>query len=77
VLGGHLRSYIFQNYHELAHPGLLVKVFYFATGLGHRAVIIFFALSGFLVGGKALADILHHRVFGHTTLCAVLHHFES
>jgi peptidoglycan/LPS O-acetylase OafA/YrhL len=61
VLSGHLRSYIFKNYGELTQEGLLDKAFYFATGLGHQAVIIFFALSGFLVGGKALDDILNHR----------------
>jgi peptidoglycan/LPS O-acetylase OafA/YrhL len=57
VLSGHLRSYIFQSYGELAQESLPVKAFYFGTGLGHQAVIIFFALSGFLVGGKALEDI--------------------
>jgi len=41
--------------------GSLVKVFYFATGLGHQAVMVFFALSGFLVGGKALDDLLKHK----------------
>src|SRR6266851_431381 len=61
VLTGHLRAYIFQSYGEVTHTGLLVKVFYLVTGLGHHAVIIFFALSGFLVGGKAFADIFSHR----------------
>ena len=62
VTAGHLRSYIFQSQLHLAQAdvqiGLPVKAFYFATGLGHQAVMIFFALSGFLVGGKALDDIL-------------------
>jgi peptidoglycan/LPS O-acetylase OafA/YrhL len=61
VLAGHLRPYIFQSYDELLHGGLPIKTFYFITGLGHQAVIIFFALSGFLVGGKALEDILRQR----------------
>jgi peptidoglycan/LPS O-acetylase OafA/YrhL len=61
VLSGHLRSYIFQSYGELADASLPVRAFYFTTGLGHQAVIIFFALSGFLVGGKALEDILNRR----------------
>jgi peptidoglycan/LPS O-acetylase OafA/YrhL len=38
-----------------------VNAFYLLTGLGHQAVMIFFALSGFLVGGKALDDILAQR----------------
>lgn len=65
VLAGHLRAYVFQNFTEATLAGagtsIFVKTFYFATGLGHQAVIIFFALSGFLVGGKALEDILSQR----------------
>lgn len=33
-------------------------IFFFLTRLGHEAVLIFFVLSGFLVGGKALERIL-------------------
>ena len=54
VMAGHLRAYVFQNYDSLNSPDLSVKIFYAITGLGHQAVIIFFAMSGFLVGGKAL-----------------------
>jgi peptidoglycan/LPS O-acetylase OafA/YrhL len=61
VLVGHLRAYIFQSYGEVAQMGVALKAFYFVTGLGNEAVIIFFALSGFLVGGKALQDLLQRR----------------
>jgi peptidoglycan/LPS O-acetylase OafA/YrhL len=61
VLASHLRAYIFQSFGELAHTDVLTRAFYFTTGLGHQAVIIFFALSGFLVGGKAFQDILDRR----------------
>jgi peptidoglycan/LPS O-acetylase OafA/YrhL len=65
VLAGHLRAYIFQSFSELeiagSQAGALVKSLYFATGLGHQAVIIFFALSGFLVGGTMLDNILSKR----------------
>ncbi len=65
VVTGHLRGYIFQSFHDLEQAGGQVgaveRIFYFATGLGHQAVMIFFALSGFLVGGKALDDILSHK----------------
>jgi peptidoglycan/LPS O-acetylase OafA/YrhL len=61
VLAGHLRAFVFQGYGELAYANVPIKAFYFATGLGHQAVVIFFALSGFLVGGKALDDILNWR----------------
>jgi peptidoglycan/LPS O-acetylase OafA/YrhL len=65
VMLGHLRAFVLQSYTEMTaadvHVGPIVKLFYFATGLGHQAVIVFFALSGFLVGGKAFADILNDR----------------
>jgi hypothetical protein len=67
VLAGHLRAYIFQSAVDLEQAGLqlgvLGKVFYFATELGHQAVMVFFALSGYLVGGKALDDILEAKIF--------------
>jgi peptidoglycan/LPS O-acetylase OafA/YrhL len=63
VLAGHLRAYIFQSFSQLSEAGIHVsmidKVFYFVTSLGNEAVMIFFALSGFLVGGKALGDLLN------------------
>jgi peptidoglycan/LPS O-acetylase OafA/YrhL len=61
VMAGHLRSYVFTNFGSLSEPGILVKLFYGITGLGHQAVIIFFAMSGFLVGGKALEQMLSKR----------------
>ena len=61
VLSGHLRAYLFQSFGELTHADAPTLAFYFITMLGHQAVIIFFALSGFLVGGKALQDISSHR----------------
>ena len=65
VLCGHLRAFVFQSFVDLersgVHPGIAVKAFYATTGLGHQAVMIFFALSGFLVGGKALDDILQRK----------------
>jgi peptidoglycan/LPS O-acetylase OafA/YrhL len=61
VMAGHLRAYVFQSYDEISQTGVALKAFYFVTGLGNEAVIIFFALSGFLVGGKALQDLLARR----------------
>lgn len=63
VLAGLLRSDMFQSYGELApqSSGIffwnISRFAYFSTGLGHQAVILFFALSGFLVGGKAMDDL--------------------
>ena len=53
VMASHLRSFVFQNYAGMATHHVIVEVFYIATGLGHQAVIIFFAMSGFLVGAPA------------------------
>jgi peptidoglycan/LPS O-acetylase OafA/YrhL len=62
VLAEHLRAYVFQSYFDLSQSGAsinaITKLFYFATGLGHQAVMVFFALSGFLVGGTALNAML-------------------
>ena len=61
VFGGHLRAYLFVDYGSVGDPGLLTTAFYGLTGLGHQAVIVFFAISGFLVGGKALHDMLSEQ----------------
>lgn len=54
VCAGHLRAELFVDFGQLQHPDLLDKIFYFATGLGHQAVMVFFVLSGFFVGGSVL-----------------------
>jgi peptidoglycan/LPS O-acetylase OafA/YrhL len=50
VFAGHARSVLFVDYAELAAPGLVERGFYFATGLGHQAVLVFFVLSGLFIG---------------------------
>lgn len=53
VVMGHLRSLMFESW----NGGNLFKfIFYAITSLGHQAVIVFFVLSGFFVGGSFLAD---------------------
>jgi len=49
VVSGHIRSFLFEDYRS-QNANLLGKVFYFITGFGHQAVIIFFVLSGYLIG---------------------------
>ncbi len=49
VMAGHLRSVMFVDFESLLSPGLPEKAFYFVTGFGHQAVIIFFVLSGFFI----------------------------
>lgn len=50
----HIRSFTFVDYGMGASMGVMWKAFYFMTGFGHSAVMIFFVMSGFLVGGRAL-----------------------
>ena len=58
VCMGHLRNVFFVDYNDvLAVNSFLVKFFYFITILGHQAVMIFFVLSGFLVGGSIIKNL--------------------
>lgn len=54
VCAGHLRAFLFVDYGQITQPNLFDRAFYFATGLGHQAVVVFFVLSGYLVGGSVL-----------------------
>ncbi len=62
MLFAHSREFYFLNIGEVARPGLFLKLFYFMTELGHEAVVIFFVLSGFLIGGS-LADSIQRGSF--------------
>jgi peptidoglycan/LPS O-acetylase OafA/YrhL len=54
VLLGHVRGLFMQDYEAVRRPSLFWKAFYALSGLGHQAVIVFFILSGFLVGATVL-----------------------
>lgn len=54
VLAGHLRAFVLVDMAEVSSPGLLTKAFYLTTGLGHQAVMVFFVLSGYFVGGSVV-----------------------
>jgi peptidoglycan/LPS O-acetylase OafA/YrhL len=54
---GHLRGFLFVDFWELERVGYLTRMFYFATGLGHQAVMVFFVLSGYFVGGSVLSGL--------------------
>jgi len=54
VVVEHLRAFLFLPYSKIKCSGIFLKLFYFITCLGHQAVIVFFVLSGFLVGGSVL-----------------------
>lgn len=57
VVFGHIRRVCFVPYDMLESKNILIKIFYFLTGYGHAAVIVFFVLSGFLVGGQLIERI--------------------
>lgn len=60
VVVAHCRANFFEVYAHL-EPGsqtLFTKIFYFATSFSDDAVLLFFILSGFLVGGQTLERII-------------------
>lgn len=61
VVIGHTRNTLMVPYAEIVDPGPLTVVFYFLTNFHFEAVMVFFALSGFLVGGMALDLYLSGR----------------
>lgn len=52
---GHLRNAILVDYSVLVNPSIIIKAFYAITGFGHQAVMVFFVLSGYFVGGGSVA----------------------
>ncbi len=50
----HIRYLWFAEYADIQNKTILFKLFYFLTGFGSEAVMVFFVLSGFLVGGGGL-----------------------
>ena len=56
VLLSHARLYTIGDYgSDVAGAGRpLVRAFFFVTGLGHEAVIVFFVLSGVLIAGRLI-----------------------
>jgi peptidoglycan/LPS O-acetylase OafA/YrhL len=53
VMAGHARALLLLDFGATSRSPLLAG-FYALTGLGHQAVLVFFALSGLLVGGSVL-----------------------
>ena len=62
VLFGHARNWFFTSITAVDHPSLLLKLFWLITVLQHEAVVIFFVISGFLVGG-AMVNSLNKNTF--------------
>lgn len=55
VCAGHLRAVMFLDFRDLGDDSVLSQIFYFMTSLGHEAVMVFFVMSGFFVGGSVLS----------------------
>ena len=51
VLIHHLRHIVLADFKDVVNKSLLTELVYFMTGLGHEAVMVFFVISGLLVGG--------------------------
>lgn len=55
VMLSHGRTLFLMGGSELKSPSKLLQILYLATGWSHPAVVVFFVLSGFFVGGSVLA----------------------
>jgi peptidoglycan/LPS O-acetylase OafA/YrhL len=51
----HIRQNLLVDYSGLRHPGIVDKAIFALANYGHAGVVIFFVLSGYLVGGKAIS----------------------
>ena len=62
VLFGHARGMVLEDMGRVERPTLFTKAVYLVTGLQHEGVVLFFVVSGFLVGGSAWR-LLERRQF--------------
>lgn len=63
VVLAHCRANFFEIYAHLdrGSQNLFTKVFYFITSFSDDAVLLFFILSGFLVGGQTLEKLINRK----------------
>jgi peptidoglycan/LPS O-acetylase OafA/YrhL len=61
VLLGHSRGLYFVGIGQAPDAGIATRLFYLITGLQHEGVILFFVVSGFLVGGSVWRNIEQGR----------------
>jgi peptidoglycan/LPS O-acetylase OafA/YrhL len=54
VAAAHLRAELYPGLRGLEEPGLAYMALAFFTGFAHQAVMVFFLISGWLVGGSLL-----------------------
>jgi len=61
VLYGHGRTLFLKSVTPTETLSFLSRVLYFLSGYGHTAVVVFFVLSGFLVGGAVIRAVREER----------------
>jgi peptidoglycan/LPS O-acetylase OafA/YrhL len=57
VVLNHLRDALFVDYDAIARHNPFTAAAYLASGLGRQSVMVFFVLSGYLVGGSVLRSV--------------------
>lgn len=57
VLFGHARGLYFESIMRVPGAGIFTRFFYLLTGLHYEGVLLFFVVSGFLVGGSVWRNI--------------------
>src|SRR5689334_17724012 len=53
----HVYSISVGDPQHVVHLSLFWRIMHFGSGFGHEAVIVFFVISGFLVGGRAILTL--------------------
>jgi len=61
VLLGHARGLLLVSMAQVEHPNPLIRAFYLVSGLQHEGLVMFFIVSGFLVGGSVWRLIAQAR----------------
>lgn len=78
VAAAHLRSEMFPGLKGMVDPPLYYQLLAFATGFAHQAVVVFFLISGWLVGGSLMnrlgkpQALAHYAIDRFTRLWTVL-----
>lgn len=81
VLICRLRGDYFVEYRAwpASQHNLLTMLFFAVTREGYEAVVIFFVLSGLLVGGQVLASVRQHtfQIHGRALICEKPNSFKA
>jgi peptidoglycan/LPS O-acetylase OafA/YrhL len=61
VFFGHWRNLVFVDYPSVTSHRLILALPYVLTSAGHQAVVIFFVLSGYLIGGSVFRSFARNQ----------------